>query len=62
MTVEDYMRLFQPAMIEAAELLVEFESKYGEGIVFSQFDAACGAGHLISSLARCIKVVLQELN
>lgn len=78
MTVDDYIRLFQPAMKEAAELLVSFESKYGDGIVFSEFDAICATGHMISSmkgvenedgkthavaaLSRAIKVVLKELD
>ena len=78
MNREDYMRLFTPAMEQAAELLIEFEAKHGEGIVFSKNDAACAAGHAISSLrglpnedgkthavatlARAIKMVLKELD
>ena len=76
MTKTDYMRLFIPAVEQAADLLVTFEAKYGEGIVFSDNDAACCAGHAISSLrglpnpdgkthavaalTRAIKVVLRE--
>jgi hypothetical protein len=78
MTVEEYIELFMPAIVEAAELAQSFESKYGSGLSFSDFDKACGAGHLISSikgldnpdgkthavaaLVRTIKAVLKEVN